>query len=375
MLKKVRTKSSAPGRSSVKGSKVEKSNILDIFSGSDEDSTENSRAFDNPQEERGYSSEGIKTPDTPLPIIGDPPRGGAKYNSPNFNLNTGKISEKPREQLGLKSTSLSEKATNPLTTTSTRDSKITNLGSITMSKAVIEKYPVANDIARSNASYPADFKSEMNPIKNGFNNDAFNQLAPAKNSVYQNVNEIAFSKTQDVNHNLKIKSSEEIGKLTNPDIQGDFFTTKAKESISPNFLSSSDLAPSNVFSEYSSSTGEYSKGQFPESTKASTMLSDKSAQAANISSPQRGADLLSNTEGKSAFKGGEPKQFDVNVSMSPRDQVISSNRNIKSNETSSIASSAKSFFVSNFGNSSIDNSINGSSSSTDTASSSVSSAL
>ena len=192
MLKKVRTKSSAPGRSSVKGSKVEKSNILDIFSGSDEDSTENSRAFDNPQEERGYSSEGIKTPDTPLPIIGDPPRGGAKYNSPNFNLNTGKISEKPREQLGLKSTSLSEKATNPLTTTSTRDSKITNLGSITMSKAVIEKYPVANDIARSNASYPADFKSEMNPIKNGFNNDAFNQLAPAKNSVYQNVNEIAF---------------------------------------------------------------------------------------------------------------------------------------------------------------------------------------
>ena len=378
MIKSVRTKSSAPGRASVKSSTIQKSDILNIFSGSDDDSTENSKAFDNPQEERGHNSaDGAKTPDTPLPTIGNPSRSGANYNNPNFNLNTNKISEKPKSQLGTKSTTLSEKAARPLANTSTNDSKITNLSSVTMSKAVIEKYPAANDIARSNSSYPADFKSEMDPIKGKFNNDAFNQFIPTKNSVYQNVNEIAFSKVEEVNTNLKLKSSEEIGKFTNPEIQGDFFTAKAKDTISPNFLNTSELAPSNVFSEYSSSAGEYGKGQFPESTQASKMVSNNSTQAANISSPQRGADLLSNTEGKSSFKGGEPKQFDVNVDMSARDQVLSSDKNIKTDNTSSIAASSKAFFVSNFGSipGNINDSINGSSNTTDSVSSNVSSAI
>jgi hypothetical protein len=56
MLKKVKTKTSTPGRASVTSQKIEKKNVLDVFGGSDEDSTENSKAFDNPQEERGHDS-------------------------------------------------------------------------------------------------------------------------------------------------------------------------------------------------------------------------------------------------------------------------------------------------------------------------------
>jgi hypothetical protein len=85
------------------------------------------------------------SPDMPLPEPGNPGRAGAQWNNPNFQVNTGNIKKKPSDQLGMKSLNLSEKADKPLANTSTRDGNITNLGSTKMSRAVIEKYPGAND--------------------------------------------------------------------------------------------------------------------------------------------------------------------------------------------------------------------------------------
>jgi hypothetical protein len=377
MLKKVKTKSSAPGRASVSSGKIEKKNVLDIFSGSDEDSTENSKAFDNPQEERGYdSSEGTKvSPDMPLAEPGNPGRAGALWNNPNFSVNTGNIKKKPSQQLGMKSLNLSDKANTPLTDTSTRDGSITNLGSTKMSKAVVEKYPGANEIATSNASYPSDFKNQMSPIKSGFtNSESFNHLAPAKNSIFQSVQEIPFEKSNDFRKTMKDQSDTEIGRLMNPEIQGDTFTEQARTSIPGDFLTSSDISPQKVASNYASQTGEAGKGQFPQSKEASSTLTQKSSEAAHISSPQRASDSLEGVDGKSTFKGGEKKDFSVNTDMSVKDKVRGSANNDLASQgtnTSSLGQSSKSFFVSNFSivPDSIGSGINQSTASTDSVSS------
>jgi len=361
MLKKVKTKTSTPGRASVKSQKIEKKNILDVFSGSDEDSTENSKAFDNPQEERGYdSSEGPKaSPDMPLPEPGNPGRAGAKWDNPNFQIGTGNIKKKPSDQLGMKSLNLSEKADKPLANTSTRDGAITNLGSTKMSRAVVEKYPGANEIATSNASYPSDFASQMSPIKSGFTNyDSFSQLTPAKNSIFQSVQEIPFEKSNDLRKTMKNQSDTEIGKLMNPETQSDFFTDQARTSIPGDFLTTSDISSQNASSNFVSQTGEAGSGQFPQSKEASSTMTQKSSEAAHISSPQRGADSLESANGKSTFKGGDKKDFSVNTDMSTRDKVQgtnSSNLTSQSSQTSSLSESSRSFFVSNF--SAIPNSI------------------
>jgi hypothetical protein len=355
MLKKVKTKNSAPGRASVGNKKVEKKNILDIFSGSDSDSTENSKAFDNPQEERGYdSSQGANaSPDMPLPVPGNPGRTGASWESPNFTVNTGVIKEKPSEQLGMQAPTLSEKANSPLTQTSTRDSSITNLGSTKMSKAVVEKYPMANDVARKNASFPSDFSGEINPLKSGFNADFFPEMGIAKNNVFQSVREVPFDRSNTIRQTMKTQSDEDIKKLMNPETQGDTFTEQARTSIPGDFLTTSDISKENVFSSYSSQTGEAGQGKFSQTKEASTTMTDNSAKAANSASPQRAADALDSANGKSTFKSGSNKEFEAKVDTSVKDKVTgasgSGNLSAQGTNTTSLGDSSKSFFLSNFG--------------------------
>jgi hypothetical protein len=295
----------------------------------------------------------------PLAEPGNPGRAGALWNNPNFSVNTGNIKKKPSQQLGMKSLNLSDKANTPLTDTSTRDGSITNLGSTKMSKAVVEKYPGANEIATSNASYPSDFRSQMSPIKSGFtNSESFSQLTPAKNSIFQSVQEIPFEKSNDLRKTMKNQSDTEIGKLMNPETQSDFFTDQARTSIPGDFLTTSDISSQNASSNFVSQTGEAGSGQFPQSKEASSTMTQKSSEAAHISSPQRGADSLESANGKSTFKGGDKKDFSVNTDMSTRDKVQgtnSSNLTSQSSQTSSLSESSRSFFVSNF--SAIPNSI------------------
>jgi hypothetical protein len=354
MIKKVKTKTSTPGKASVKGSKPEKADLLSIFSGSDEDSAENSKAFDNPQEERGYdSSQGAKTPDMPLPSPGDPGKSGAQYSNPNFNLNTGQLTSKPKEQMSMKSIPLTDRAKEPLSTVQSNGDKISNLSDVKMSRPVLEKYPAANDIAQSNASFPSDFSSEFSPAKDGFRIESLDQRDQAKNELYQKVTEIQFQKVNEVKTELNTQASDKINQFTNPEVQADYFTSAAKDSITPDFFAKGDLAPSNVFSEYSSTTGEYGKGQLPQTKEASSTMSNNSSQAGQMSSPQRGADAISSAEGSNSFKGGsEFTKPSVSVDTSSKDQITSasdsSSMSSQKSNTSSNGFSAKSFFVSNF---------------------------
>ncbi len=378
MIKKVKTKSSTPGRSSVQGSKIEKGNILDIFSGSDEDSTENSKAFDNPQESRGHdSSEGARTPDLNTPEPGDPGRAGTNFESPNFKINTKNLTSKPESMIGMKETGLSDRAKTPLSTVETRNGKVPGLAETNMSKPVLEKYPAANDIARSNASYPSDFASQLMPIKSGLNADSLDQRSEVKNQVYQKVTEVPFQMLDDKRIELKTKAEEKVSEYTNPQIQADYFTSKGKEALTPDFLKQ-EMSPSNVFNEYSSTTGEYGKGQFPETQKASSTITDKSAEAGNVSSPQRGADALNNTQGRGNFKGEQPQTPAINIDQSGVDKVKSNDSSgmlSQGSQSRSLSSEAKSFFFSNFGpiSPTISDTISGSSSTTDSAASTVTS--
>jgi hypothetical protein len=376
MIKKVKTKKSVPGRSSVEGSKVEKSNILSIFSGSDEDSTENSKAFDNPQEERGYNSnEGAKTPDAPLADVPNPGRAGATWANPNFKSNTGQIKQKPREQLSQSSFGVSEKANRPLSKTSTQDGSITNLGNVSMSRAVVEKYPQANNVARSNSSYPADFRSEMAPMKNGLNAESFSKMAPIKNDLFQSVTEVNFEKSDEIRKNLREQSTEHVGKMMNPDIQADTLNDQAKTAIPSDFLTSSDISSENVYSSYSSSMGVYGSGEFPETKDSSSKIGDASKKAGYDASPQRAADGISKTEGKADFKGNEITPMEANTDMSIKDKVMSASSTGPMSEqqagTTSLGESSKSFFLSNFSGvpGSITSGMDESSISTDTVSS------
>jgi len=352
MIKKVKTRSSPTGKASVKGYKPEKTDLLSIFSGSDEDSTENSKAFDNPQEERGHnSSEGSRVPEMPLPSPGDPGRSGAQFSSPNFNLNTGKLTSKPQEQMSMKQPALTDRVKEPLSPVQTKDSNITNLANTQMSKPVLEKYPAANDIARSNASFPSDFSSELSPIKQGFNVESLDQRDQAKNQLYQKITEIQFQKINETKSELNNQMQDKINQFTNPEIQADYFTSKAKESITPDFFAKGDLAPSNVFSEYSSSTSEYGKGKLPQTQESSTMMSNNSAEAGKISSPQRAADAVGSAEGSGKFSGAQIENQPVSLDMSAKDQVSNASNSSFSSEgnlVSDLASSSKSFFVSNF---------------------------
>jgi hypothetical protein len=352
MLKKVKTKSSAPGRAAVQGSKIEKGDVTSIFSGSDEDSTENSKAFDNPQESRGHNSaEGSKTPEINIPDPGNPGQSGTAFNNPNFGIDTQKITSKPREQMNMRQPDLSERAKNPLSSFDSKDGSISNLSNTNMSKPVIEKYPQANEVARSNSSFPSDFKSEFAPIKNGFQIDSLDQREEAKTQLYQKVTQVSFDKMESSRTEIRTKTEEKISEYTNPEAQADYFTSQAKEAITPNFFKQ-ELSPSNVYSEYTSASGEYGKGQFPQSQDASSTLTQKSADAAHTSSPQRAADSIDSAKGTGQFKGGEPKKFEANLDMSSKEKIMSSSSSSsysdQNSQTSALASESKSFFTSNF---------------------------
>lgn len=352
MIRKVKTKTSSPGKASVKSSKPEKTDMLSIFSGSDEDSTENSKAFDNPQETRGQnSSKYSKIPDTPFPATDTSDRGGAKYSNPNFNLNVDRIVSKPKEQLSIKSIPLSEKAQEPLSDVQTDKDKISHLSNVQMSKPILEKYPAGENISKSVSSFPSDFNSELSLTKDSFNFQSLDQRDQTKKQLYQKVTEIQFQKVNDIKTELYVQSEDKIDQFTNPQIQADYFTSKTKESISSDFFTKGDLAPSNVFSEYSSSTAEYGKGDFPQTKEASSKMTDMSKEAAYTSSPQRAADTLSSTpEGKSQMIDSEIQSPQVSVDTSIKGQVKSAltNNLSKSSETTSLGSMSKSFFISNF---------------------------
>lgn len=379
MIKKVKTKNSTPGRSSVQGSKVEKGNVLDIFSGGEEDSTENSKAFDNPQETRAHnSSEGAKTPEINTPDVGDPGRGGSDFESPNFKVNTRNITSKPRAMMDMKDPAVPDRANSPLSNVQTKNSNIPGLAETSMSKQVLEKYPAANEIARSNASYPADFSSQFSPVKDSFNTDFSKERNDTKNQVYQKVTEISFQKLEDQRTEIKTKAEEKVSEYTNPQVQADYFTSQAKDALTPSFFKQ-ELSPSNVFNEYSSATGEYGQGQFPETTKASSMISEKSSEAGKTSSPQRGSDSLRNAEGKGKFGGESPTTPEINIDQSGREKVAAagdpSSMLSQKSQAFSLSSESKSFFFSNFGpiTPTISDTISSSSSNTDNAVSNVSS--
>lgn len=355
MIKRVKTKSSTPGRASVKSSRIDKSSVLDVFGGSDEDSTENAKAFDNPQEPRGKdSSENANIPDMPLPEPSDPSRSGSNFSSPNFSLNTGKLAEQPKNQMNTDyGPNLSDKAYRPLQQTAAREDSVPSLVDPGMSKPVLDKYRPANEIATQNAAFPKDFKAEMNPIRNDFSAESLDQRDVAKNAVYQEVNQVKFGSLDNAQKNLKEKSNSQIQSLMNPDIQADYFTSSAKDALPGNFFSRGDLAPSNVFSEYNSTTGEYGKGEMPQTKEASSMMTQKSTEAGRASSPQRAADSLSAAEGKGSFKGDSIPAPSPNVNTGIKDTVLNSLSNKDSmqtgkNNTFSLSESGKSFFVSNF---------------------------
>jgi hypothetical protein len=381
MIRKVKTKSSSPGKASVKSSKIDKANVMDIFSGGDEDSTENSKAFDNPQESRGRdSSADANIPETPLPEPGDPSRSGATYESPNFSLNTNKLKEKPNSQITNRESPLSDKAYRPLQKTATREDAVPSLNNPGMSKPVLDKYPQANQIATDNAAFPKDFRSEMNPVSSDFTAKSLDQREPMKNALYTEVNQVKFESFDNAKNKLKEKSDSEINRLTNPEVQADYFTSSAKEGLPSNFFAKGDLAPSNVFSEYNNTTGDYGKGNMPQTNEASSMMTQKSVEAANISSPQRGADALTNTEGKGSFKGDKISKPEANVNTGIKDTVTNSlsSKDSMSTEKSnnlSLGQMGRSFFVSNFSSVSpgITGAIDNSSSNTSNAESQISS--
>lgn len=355
MIKRVKTKSSTPGKSSVKSSKIDKTSVLSFFSESDSDSTENSKAFDNPQEPKGRdSSEDANIPETPLPEPGNPAQSGANYSSPNFSLNTGKITEKPKSQMNTDyGPAFSGKSYRPLQQTASREDSVPSLVNPGMSKPVLEKYQSANEIATQNAAFPKDFKAEMNPIKNSFSAESLDQREPIKNSVYQEVNRVKFGSLDNAKNNLKAKSDSQIQNLMNPETQADYFTSSAKEALPSNFFTKGDLAPSNVFTEYSNTTAEYGKGNMPQTKESSSMMTQKSAEAARISSPQRASDSLASApEGKSSFKGDSIPRPEANVNTSIRDTVANSSSKDSmqtgKNNTLSLSESGRSFFVSNF---------------------------
>ena len=346
MLKRVKTKNSAPGRSSVKTSKIQKEDVTKITEGSDQDSTENSKAFDNPQEERGYDSTGAaKIPDQPLPASSNGGRSGTTYDSPNFQLNTGAMKEQPKQQLGMKSISLDDKANRPLQKVSTNDGNITSLQTVQMSKPVTEIVPGANDIARKNATYPGDFKNEASPMQKDFNADSFAQMEPTKSSVFQSVVDVPFESVQPPMKELRQGSKEDTKSLMNPTNQPGDFTDYANKSIPSDFLTTSDLSSSNVYSTYSSNTKEYGAGKFPESTQASGKMSEKTKEGANASSPQRAADSINSTKGKGSMKAAEIPRPEAKLNMAPRDSALAAASSVTSQP---VDGSSKSFFTSNF---------------------------
>ena len=343
-----------------------------IVEGSDQDSTENSKAFDNPQEERGYdSTQNAKTPDMPLPEPGNPGSAGASYSSPNFKLNTAVMKEQPKQQLGTNSLTLNDKANTPLQDIGTKGGNIKPLQDAKMSKPLLETVPNANDIAHKNASFPADFKSEASPVQKEFNADSLSEMQPTKNSVFQSVTNIPFETAEPPIKEIKDKSKDDVSNLVNPTTQPGVFTDQAKTSIPGDFLTTSDLSSSNVYSQYSSTTKEYGAGKFPESTEASGKMSQKAAESANAASPQRAADSINNTKGKGSMKASEIPRPDAKVDMTPRDQAVAAATSVSSTP---VDGSAKSFFVSNFKSvpSSITSGMDESSSNTDNVASNLS---
>jgi len=244
-----------------------------------------------------------------------------------------------------------------------------------MSRAVVEKYPQANNVARSNSSYPADFRSEMAPMKNGLNAESFSKMAPIKNDLFQSVTEVNFEKSDEIRKNLREQSTEHVGKMMNPDIQADTLNDQAKTAIPSDFLTSSDISSENVYSSYSSSMGVYGSGEFPETKDSSSKIGDASKKAGYDASPQRAADGISKTEGKADFKGNEITPMEANTDMSIKDKVMSASSTGPMSEqqagTTSLGESSKSFFLSNFSGvpGSITSGMDESSISTDTVSS------
>ena len=317
----------------------------------------------------------------PLPEPGNPSRSGSNFSSPNFSLNTGKLSEKPREQIGIDhGPEMSEKAYRPLQKTSSQEGTIPSLADPGMSKPVLDKYPTANEIAAQNSSFPVDFKSEMDPVRRDFSLQSLDQRDQAKNAIFQEVNQVKFESLENVNKNLKTRSESKIQELTNPEVQADYFTSSAKDALPGNFFSRGELSPSNVFSQYNSNTAEYGKGEMPQTKESSALMSQKSAEAAKIASPQRAADSLSNSDGKSSFKGDSIPRPEANVNTGIKDTVLSSlsaKDSMQGGKNNALSSSevGKSFFVSNFTSvgPGISGAINNSSSNTSNAETQISS--
>lgn len=355
MIKSVKTRSSTPGRASVKSAKIDRSSVLGIFDGSEEDSSENSRAFDNPQEPRGRdASNDTRVPEMPMPSPKDPPHAGSKYNSPNFSYNSNKITENPKVQMNSDfGPHLSEKAERPLQQTATREGVIPSLADPGMSRPVLEKYSPANEIATKNASFPRDFKSEMNPVRENFSAESIAALEPTKNAFYQEVNQVKFQSFDEAKKGLKQKSDSEIPGLMDPGVQPDYFTSSAKQAIPSDFFSKGELSPSNVFASHSNTTGDYGRGDMPQTREASSMLSQQSVEAGRTSSPQRAVEALSSVDGRGSMKGESISKQNVSVDRSLQDRVSQSlsskdSMNSSRESTFSLADSGRSFFISNF---------------------------
>lgn len=338
MIKRTRTKTSQVGTSQVKSSKPELQGVFDIFS--DSNSTEDAKTFDNPQHERGYTHS-AKTPDLSSPTPkSQPASNNNSYRSPNFNLHNDVLTQNstktPNFSLGL-----DKKAYEPLAVTDTRSTNISNLSSTKMSNHILEKYPSANHIAQSNASYPTDFKSNMNPIKNSFKVDSFNQIQEVRSNTQQKIAEIPFNKTS------ILKDGNEVKQIIN---------SKADITKMP----SSDLSQLNVFSK-DALPKDYSSGQFQQNSQASSIMTKNSITAGETASPQRAVNALSIPEGKNSFKGSKINPITSNIDMSIKNKITSPGKPISSKNDSL---NSKNFFVSNFNSihSSITNNITSSSS-------------
>jgi len=359
MLKKTKTQTSSVGRSQIKSSHPEKQDVFDIFS--DSNPVENSKSFNSPQEETEYSNPAV-VPDLPLPSSKKYTPTNISYNNANFNLHNNVLIQNSKREIDSPITKLDKKAYEPLDTVGSYKI-ISNLSSTQMSKNVLEKYPEGNNIAHSNASYPADFQSEIQPIQNNFTIKSFDQTQYIKSEVHQKTSELQFETIS------TLKDKNEVKQILNNKLENN-----AKETISSNFLTSSDLSATNVFSNYNSTTKEYGTGQFPQNSQASSIMNKNSIDAKYAASPQRGIEAMSKPESKNSFKGSEIKTTKPNIDTSIKNKIINqvglSNYSSNSNSICSNSLASKDFFVSNFNSTTptISSNISSSSSTIDNAS-------
>lgn len=333
MIKKTRTRTSQVGTSRVKSSKPELQEVFNVFS--DSNSAEDAKVFDNPQKERGYTHS-EKSPDLSLPTTRtQSSTNNNLYKSPTLDLHSDTLVQNSKKQPNF-SLELDKKASAPLVVTDTYSTNISNLSSTKMSNQVLEKYPSGDYVAQSNASYPADFKSSINPIKNNFKVDNFNQIQDTRLNTQQKIVEIPFDKTS------TLTDKNEIKQIINSKIEN------TKE------MPSNDLSQINVFSKNILSK-DYTSGQFSQNSQASSIMTKNSINAGETASPQRAINTLSSSGEKNTFKGSKIKSLTTNIDFSIRNKINNQTDLSLSNKSDSLNS--KAFFVSNFN--SIHSSIDG----------------